>query len=182
MLSFAESLQLMESWVESESLRRHMRSVEIAMRSYAGRFGADQETWAIAGVLHDFDYQRFPESHPYRGVEILAQSGYPEEITQAILAHAAYTGAPRATLMAKTLFAVDELTGLITAAALIRPERSLSGLEAASLKKKFKDKSFAKGVNRAEIELGATELGIPLGEHLEFVLRAMQAESELLGL
>lgn len=182
MPSFAESLQLMESWVESESLRRHMRSVEVAMRAYAGRFGADQEAWAIAGVLHDFDYQRFPETHPYKGVEILTKANYPAEITQAILAHATFTGAPRESLMAKALFAVDELTGLITAAVLIRPERTLAGLEPASIKKKFKDKSFAKGVNRGEIELGASELGLSLDEHLDFVLRAMQANSELLGL
>ncbi|MEN2981387.1 MAG: HD domain-containing protein [Thermus sp.] len=182
MPSFAEALALMEAWTESESLRRHMRAVEVAMRAYARRYGEDEELWAMAGVLHDMDYEKYPGEHPYRGVEALRQLGYPEEVLEAILAHASYTGVPRRTRMAKALFAVDELTGLIAAAVYVRPDRSILGLELPSLKKKFKDKAFAKGVNREEILKGAEDLGVPLDEHLAFVLEAMRAEARLLGL
>ena len=182
MPSFAEALALMEAWTESESLRRHMRAVEVAMRAYARRFGEDEELWAMAGVLHDMDYEKYPKEHPYRGVEELRRLGYPEEVVEAILGHASYTGVPRRTLMAKTLFAVDELTGLITAAVYVRPDRSILGLELSSLKKKFKDKAFAKGVNREEIRMGAEDLGLSLDEHMAFVLEAMRREAELLGL
>lgn len=182
MPSFAEALALMEAWTESESLRRHMRAVEVAMRAYARRFGEDEELWAMAGVLHDMDYEKYPKEHPYRGVEELRRLGYPEEVVEAILGHASYTGVPRRTLMAKTLFAVDELTGLITAAVYVRPDRSILGLELSSLKKKFKDKAFAKGVNREEIRMGAEDLGLSLDEHMAFVLEAMRKEAELLGL
>ncbi|GAB5602815.1 HDIG domain-containing protein [Thermus sp. FJN-A] len=182
MPSFAEALALMEAWTESESLRRHMRAVEVAMRAYARRYGEDEELWAMAGVLHDMDYEKYPEEHPYRAVEELRRLGYPEEVLKAILGHASYTGVPRETLMAKALFAVDELTGLITAAVYVRPDRSILGLELPSLKKKFKDKAFAKGVNREEIAQGAGDLGLPLEEHMAFVLEAMKANAELLGL
>ncbi|WP_114313104.1 HD domain-containing protein [Thermus caldifontis] len=182
MPSFAEALALMEAWTESESLRRHMRAVEVAMRAYARRFGEDEEVWAMAGVLHDMDYEKYPEEHPYRGVEELRRLGYPEEVLQAILGHASYTGVPRKSLMAKALFAVDELTGLITAAVYVRPDRSILGLELPSLKKKFKDKAFARGVNREEILKGAEDLGLPLEEHMAFVLEAMKGEATLLGL
>jgi len=182
MPSFEEALALMEAWTESEALRRHMRAVEVAMRAYARRFGEDEELWAVAGVLHDMDYEKYPEAHPYRAVEELRRLEYPEEVLQAILGHASYTGVPRETLMAKALFAVDELTGLITAAVYVRPDRSILGLELPSLKKKFKDKAFAKGVNRKEIEEGARELGVPLEEHMAFVLAAMKEEAGLLGL
>ncbi len=159
-----------------------MRAVEVAMRAYARRFGEDEELWAMAGVLHDMDYEKYPEEHPYRGVEELRRLGYPEEVLEAILGHASYTGVPRRTLMAKALFAVDELTGLITAAVYVRPDRSILGLELSSLKKKFKDKAFAKGVNREEIRMGAEDLGLSLDEHMAFVLEAMRKEAELLGL
>ncbi len=159
-----------------------MRAVEVAMRAYARRFGQDEELWAVAGVLHDMDYEKYPEEHPYRGVEELRRLGYPEEVLEAILGHASYTGVPRRTLMAKALFAVDELTGLITAAVYVRPDRSILGLELPSLKKKFKDKAFAKGVNREEIRMGAEALGLSLEEHMAFVLEAMKGEAELLGL
>jgi putative nucleotidyltransferase with HDIG domain len=182
MPSFAEALALMEAWTESESLRRHMRAVEVAMRAYARRFGEDEELWAMAGVLHDMDYEKYPAEHPYRGVEELRRLGYPEEVLEAILAHASYTGVPRRTLMSKALFAVDELTGLIAAAVYVRPDRSILGLELPSLKKKFKDKAFAKGVNREEIREGAEALGLSLDEHLAFVLEAMKVEADLLGL
>lgn len=182
MPSFAEALALMEAWTESESLRRHMRAVEVAMRAYARRYGEDEELWAMAGVLHDMDYEKYPQEHPYRGVEELRRLGYPEEVLEAILGHASYTGVPRRTPMAKALFAVDELTGLITAAVYVRPDRSILGLELSSLKKKFKDKAFAKGVNREEIRMGAEDLGLSLDEHMAFVLEAMRKEAELLGL
>ncbi|MGF5856344.1 HD domain-containing protein, partial [Klebsiella pneumoniae] len=172
----------MEAWTESESLRRHMRAVEVAMRAYARRYGEDEELWAMAGVLHDMDYEKYPQEHPYRGVEELKRLGYPEEVLEAILGHASYTGVPRRTLMAKALFAVDELTGLITAAVYVRPDRSILGLELSSLKKKFKDKAFAKGVNREEIRMGAEDLGLSLDEHMALVLEAMRKEAELLGL
>ena len=159
-----------------------MRAGEVAMRAYARRYGEDEELWAIAGVLHDMDYEKYPEEHPYRAVEELRRLGYPEEVLEAILGHASYTGTPRRTRMAKALFAVDELTGLITAAVYVRPDRSILGLELPSLKKKFKDKAFAKGVNREEIRLGAEELGVPLEEHMAFVLEAMKQEARLLGL
>lgn len=182
MPSFAEALALMEAWTEGESLRRHMRAVEVAMRAYARRFGEDEELWAMAGVLHDMDYEKHPEAHPYRGVEALRRLGYPEEVLEAILGHASYTGVPRRSLMAKALFAVDELTGLITAAVYVRPDRSILGLELPSLKKKYKDKAFAKGVNREEIRQGAEDLGLSLDEHMGFVLEAMKAHADLLGL
>jgi len=159
-----------------------MRAVEVAMRAYARRFGGDEELWAMAGVLHDMDYEKYPQEHPYRGVEELRRLGYPEEVLEAILGHASYTGVPRRTLMAKALFAVDELTGLITAAVYVRPDRSILGLELSSLKKKFKDKAFARGVNREEIRMGAEDLGLSLDEHMAFVLEAMRKEAELLGL
>lgn len=182
MPSFAEALALMEAWTESESLRRHMRAVEVAMRAYARRYGEDEELWAVAGVLHDMDYEKYPEAHPYRGVEELRRLGYPEEVLEAILGHASYTGVPRRSLMAKALFAVDELTGLITAAVYVRPDRSILGLELPSLKKKFKDKAFAKGVNREEIRQGTEDMGLSLDEHMAFVLEAMKAHADLLGL
>lgn len=159
-----------------------MRAVEVAMRAYARRFGEDEELWAVAGVLHDMDYEKYPQEHPYRGVEELRRLGYPEEVLEAILGHASYTGVPRKSLMAKALFAVDELTGLITAAVYVRPDRSILGLELPSLKKKFKDKAFAKGVNREEIRMGAEDLGVPLDEHMAFVLEAMKEKADLLGL
>ncbi len=159
-----------------------MRAVEVAMRAYARRFGEDEELWAVAGVLHDMDYEKYPQEHPYRGVEELRRLGYPEEVLEAILGHASYTGVPRKSLMAKALFAVDELTGLITAAVYVRPDRSILGLELPSLKKKFKDKAFAKGVNREEIRMGAEDLGLSLDEHMAFVLEAMKEKADLLGL
>ncbi|MGQ9692457.1 MAG: HD domain-containing protein [Thermaceae bacterium] len=182
MPSFREALELMEAWTSSESLRRHMRAVGVVMRAYARRFGEDEEAWAIAGVLHDMDYEKYPSEHPYRGVEELRRLGYPEEILEAILGHASYTGVPRRTLMAKALFAVDELTGLIAAAVYVRPDRSILGLELPSLKKKYKDKAFARGVNRQEIEEGARDLGLGLEEHMAFVLQSMKDNAGFLGL
>ncbi len=184
-----QALGLMHEFTASDSLRKHMLAVEAGMRAYAGKFGEDVERWGLAGLLHDFDYERFPndahsptEEHPAGGVRILRERGYPEDVLEAILGHAAYTGAPRSTLMAKALFAVDELTGLITATALVKPSRSVSDVDARSVRKKMKDKAFARGVNRDDIVNGATDLGVDLEEHIAFVIRAMQREAADLGL
>ncbi len=179
----------MEEYTASDSLRKHMLSVEAVMRAYAEQFGEDAERWGITGLIHDFDYEKFPnsehsptEGHPAEGVRILRERGYPEDVLQAILGHATYSGTPRETLMAKTLFAVDELTGLVTATALVRPSRSVSEVEARSVRKKMKDKAFARGVSREDVITGAEELGVPLDDHIAFVIRAMQAVAPQIGL
>jgi len=187
--SRSDTLALMHEYTASESLRKHMLSVEAAMRAYAGKFGEDEERWGTTGLIHDFDYERFPnsshsptEEHPSEGVRILREKGYPEDILQAILGHAHYTNTPRETRMAKTLFAVDELTGLITATALVRPTRSVHEVDAKSVRKKMKDKAFARGVSREDVINGAQQLGVDLDEHINFVIAAMQARSTDLGL
>jgi len=187
--SRADTLALLHEYTASESLRKHMLAVEGAMRAYARKFGEDEELWGTAGLIHDFDYERFPnnahsptEEHPAEGVRILKSRGYPDGILQAILGHAHYTNTPRETRMAKTLFAVDELTGLITATALVRPSKSVHEVEAKSVRKKMKDKAFARGVSRDDVINGATELGVDLDEHITFVIVAMQARSADLGL
>ncbi len=184
-----DALALMESWTASDSLRKHMLSVEGAMRAYARHFGEDEERWGIAGLLHDFDYERFPNAaqaadteHPSEGVRHLRTLGYPEDLLQAILGHADFTGVARATLMAKSLFAVDEICGLITAAALVRPSRSVLDLEASSVRKKMKDKAFARGVSRDDVINGAAALGVELDTHIAFVIDAMRGRASLLGL
>jgi len=185
----SDALALVHEHTKSESLRKHMLAVEAAMRAYARKYGEDEELWGIAGLLHDFDYERWPnadrsptEEHPSQGVRILREKGYPQEVLDAILGHADYTGTPRTTLMAKTLFAVDELTGLITATALVKPSRSVHDVEAAGVRKKMKDKAFARGVSREDVVHGAEQLGVPLDEHIQFVIDAMRAESTALGL
>src|SRR5687768_5179843 len=185
----ATALALMHEYTASESLRKHMLSVEGAMRAYAKKFGEDEERWGLAGLLHDFDYERFPneahsptEEHPAAGVAILRAHGYPDDILQAILGHAHYTHTPRESRMAKTLFAVDELTGLITATALVRPSKSVHEVDARSVRKKMKDKAFARGVNRDDVVNGAAELGVDLDWHIQFVIDAMKARAESLGL
>lgn len=189
MLSRSEALELMHEYTASDSLRKHMLAVEGAMRAYAGRFGEDVEAWGLAGLLHDFDYERWPNEahspdheHPAEGVRILRSRGVPEPILQAILGHASYSGVPRETLMAKALFAIDELTGLITATALVRPSRSLNDVDVRSVQKKMKDKAFARGCNREDIVEGAAALGVELPEHMQFVLDAMRERAEILGL
>ncbi|WP_425147764.1 HD domain-containing protein [Deinococcus sp.] len=175
----AEALTLMEAHTPSASLRRHMLNVEAAMRWYAGHWGENEDLYALTGLLHDFDYELHPQQHPFWGVEYLkASSDLPEEVLTAILGHASYSGVARETKLSKTLFAVDELTGLIQAAALVRPDRDVKGVELASLKKKFKNRAFAAGVNREEVEQGAAELGVPLDAHLQHVLEAMQGMAE----
>ena len=176
-------------WTQSESLRKHMLAVETAMRAYARKFGADEEAWALAGLLHDFDYERFPndahsatEEHPSEGVRHLRGLGVSEEILAAIMGHAEYTNTPRESQMAKTLFAVDELCGLITAATYVRPSKSILDLEASSVRKKMKDKGFARGVSREDITTGAAELGIELEAHIAFVVEALKGNASALGL
>lgn len=175
---------LLCQWTQSENLRKHALAVEAAMRAYARRFGEDENLWAITGLLHDLDYERYPtpEDHPFRGVEALRELGYPEQMLQAILGHADYSGVPRETLMAKTLYAVDELTGLVIAVALVRPSKKLSDVDVSAVKKKFKEKSFAKGCNRDDIVKGAQELGVDLEEHMATVIAALQSISDPLGL
>jgi putative nucleotidyltransferase with HDIG domain len=184
-----EALAIVHEYTASDSLRKHMLSVEAAMRAYAGKFGEDPERWGLAGLVHDFDYERFPneshsatEEHPAEGVRILRAKGFPEDILTAILGHANYSGVQRESKMAKTLFAVDELTGLITATALVRPSRSVMEVEAKSVRKKMKDKAFARGVSRDDVINGAADLGVDLDEHIAFVISAMQAVAPSLGL
>jgi len=178
-----QALDILHEYVKNENLIRHMLAVEAAMRYYAEKFNQDPEQWGIAGLLHDFDYEIHPtlESHPQDGAPILRQKGVPEEIVRAILSHADHTGVPRETLMEKALYACDEVTGLIVAVALVRPSRSLDDLEVSSVKKKWKDKAFAAGANRQEIEKGAQELGIDLWEHVGNVIQAMRQVAKDLG-
>lgn len=174
-------------YTESPQLRRHMLSVEAAMRGYARHFGADEQRWGLVGLLHDFDYERWPDvsqnGHPNTGAPILRQCGVDEEIVRAILSHATeVTGVERESKMEKTLYAVDELTGLIAAVALVRPSKDIRDVKVKSVKKKWKTKAFAPGVNREEIEAGAADLGVELDEHIEIVLKSMQAAASELGL
>ena len=184
-----DALALVHQYTASESLRKHMLAVESAMRAYAEKTGEDVERWGLAGLIHDFDYERFPndahsptDEHPAEGVRILRARGWPEDILEAILGHAQYSGVPRVTSMARTLFAVDELTGLITATALVRPSRSVHEVEARSVRKKMKDKAFARGVSRDDVMQGAEALGVDLDEHIAFVIGAMQRSADALGL
>jgi putative nucleotidyltransferase with HDIG domain len=184
-----EALAIVHEYTASDSLRKHMLSVEAAMRAYAEKFGEDADRWGITGLVHDFDYERFPndahsptEEHPAEGVRILRARGFPEDILEAILGHARYSGVPRVSKMAKTLFAVDELTGLITATALVRPTKNIMEVEAKSVRKKMKDKAFARGVNREDVTEGAADLGVDLDEHIAFVISAMQGIAPELGL
>ena len=183
------ALAIVHEYTASDSLRKHMLSVEAAMRAYAEKFGEDVDHWGITGLVHDFDYERYPnsahsptEEHPAEGVRILRSRGFPEDILEAILGHANYSGVPRASLMAKTLYAVDELTGLVTATALVKPSRSVMEVEAKSVRKKMKDKAFARGVNRDDVINGAADLGVDLDEHIAFVIQAMQRVAGSLGL
>jgi putative nucleotidyltransferase with HDIG domain len=179
-----EALIIVQEYVKNENLVRHMLAVEAAMRFYALKFNEDQETWGIAGILHDFDWEIHPtlEEHPQAGAPILRERGVPEEIVLAVLSHADHTGIPRKTLMEKALYACDEITGLITAVALVRPSRSLADLEPSSVKKKWKDRAFAAGANREEISKAAQEFGIELWEHVGNVILAMRTIAPELGL
>lgn len=183
------ALALMQEWTANEALRRHMYAVEIAMRAMAERAGEDPDRWGLVGLLHDFDYERYPnpdrladDQHPSTGVRYLAAEGLPGDMQAAILGHAAFTGAPRETAMARTLFAVDELCGFLVACALVRPSRSLGDLEVRSVRKKLKDKAFARGVSREEVYQGAEELGVPLDDLIALVRDALQPHETALGL
>jgi putative nucleotidyltransferase with HDIG domain len=179
-----EALAIVREHVKNEGLVRHMLAVETAMRHYAQLYGEDVETWGLAGLLHDFDWEIHPslEAHPQDGAPILRKRGVPEVVVEAVLSHANHTGVPRTTRMQKALFACDELTGLITAVALVRPSRSIMDVTVKSIKNKWKDKAFAAGAKRDEIEQGAQEFGVELWEHAGNVLAAMQANARELGL
>ena len=184
MNSREEAWCLLTEFPLSESLRKHALAVEVCMRAYAKKTGTDEELWGMVGLIHDFDYDKFPssEEHPYKGNEILKERGYSEEVRRAIMSHAEYTGVARLTPMEKTLFACDELAGFITACALVKPGKSLSEVEAKSVRKKMKDKAFARSVNRDDITTGAIELGIDLEEHIAFCIEAMRTIANRLGL
>jgi predicted hydrolase (HD superfamily) len=187
--SRADALAIVHEYTASDSLRKHMLAVEAAMRVYAAKFGEDPDRWGLTGLIHDYDYERWPneahsptEGHPAEGVRRLRERGWPEDILQAILGHATYSGVTRETPMAKALFAVDELTGLITATALVRPSKSVHEVDARSVRKKMKDKGFARGVNREDVIVGAKELGVDLDEHVQFVIEAMKGVAAQIGL
>jgi putative nucleotidyltransferase with HDIG domain len=175
---------LLTEFTQSESLRKHALAVEACMRAYAPRFSGDAELWGTVGLLHDFDYDRYPslDDHPYKGNEILKDRGYPEEIRRAIMSHAEYTGVTRDSPMEKALFACDELAGFITACALVKPSKSLAEVEAKSVRKKMKDKAFARSVSRDDIVNGAAALGVELEDHIAFCIQALQKVSGQLGL
>jgi putative nucleotidyltransferase with HDIG domain len=183
------ALAIMHEYTASESLRKHMYAVELAMRAMAEKMGESPDEWGIVGLLHDFDYERWPnqehsrtEGHPAEGVRLLTSQGFPEPWGRAIMGHGNYTGVPRDTPMARALFAVDELCGFLVACALVRPDRSLRGVEVKSVTKKLKDKAFARGVSREDVIQGAAELGVPLEDHIAFVLDALRPGESRLGL
>ncbi len=177
-----EALSLLREYTKNENLVKHALAVEAAMRAYARRFGEDEELWGLTGLLHDFDYERYPQEHPLRGAKLLEELGYPQELVHAVRAHADFTGIKRESLLDRALFAVDELTGFIVAAALVQPNKTLAEVKPSSIRKKMKDKSFARGVNREDLVKGAAELGVGLDEHIGFVLAAMQGIAAQLGL
>ena len=184
MINRDSAWSLMCEFTQSESLRKHMLAVEACMRAYARKFGEDQEQWGITGLLHDFDYEKYPtpQEHPFVGNKILEERGYPEDMRRAILSHADYSGVKRESKMEKTLFACDELAGFITATALVKPGKSLAEVEAKSVRKKMKDKAFARSVNRDDIINGAAEMGVDLEEHIAFCTEAMKGIATELGL
>lgn len=179
-----EAWCLLTEFTQSESLRKHALAVEACVRAYARKFGDDDEKWGLVGLLHDFDYEKYPsaEDHPFRGSEILADRGVSEEIRQAILSHANYSGVPRVSMLERTLFACDELAGFITAVALVKPSKSLNEVDAKSVRKRMKDKAFARSVSREDIVNGAAEMGVDLDEHITFCVEAMKTIAERLGL
>jgi putative nucleotidyltransferase with HDIG domain len=183
-LSRENAWALVTEYTQSESLRKHMLAVDAAVRGYARLWGENEQEWGVVALLHDFDYERWPDqqNHPFRGVEILQEKGYPEWVTRAILSHADYSGVPRESPLEKTLYACDEMSGFVTAAALVRPSKSVLDLEPASVLKRMKDKAFARAVNRDDLRRGAEELGLPLEEHAANVITFLRAEAEPLGL
>ncbi len=179
-----EAEKIMEEWVANNNLKKHAWAVEAAMRAYAPMFGANPEQWGAVGLLHDFDYERYPDlhDHPFKGAQWLREQGFAEELSEAVLAHADHTGVIRDTPLKKTIYAVDELTGMIIAVALTRPSKKLADVTVEAVQKKWKEKSFAAGVDRKMVERGAAELGVPLPEHISIVIKAMQGISDRLGL
>jgi len=175
---------LLTEFTQSESLRKHALAVEACMRAYARKLGGDEELWSVVGLIHDFDYEKYPslDDHPYKGHEILKERGWSEEIRRAIMSHAEYTGVTRDSAMEKALFACDELAGFVTAVALVKPGKSLAEVDAKSVRKKMKDKAFARSVNRNDIVNGAAVLGVDLEEHIGFCIEAMKAIADKLGL
>ncbi len=175
---------LLTEFTQSESLRKHALSVEACLRAYARKFGEDEELWGVVGLIHDFDYEKFPsmEEHPYKGNEILKDRGWPEDIRRAVMSHADYSGVSRESNMEKVLFACDELAGFITAVALVKPNKSLAEVDAKSVRKRMKDKAFARSVNREDIIKGAQELGVDLDDHIAFCIEAMKSVAKELGL
>jgi predicted hydrolase (HD superfamily) len=184
MLSRQAAWDLVTEYTQSESLRKHMLAVEASVRGYARLWGEPEEEWGLVALLHDFDYERWPdlENHPFRGVEILQARGYPEWVTRAILSHAEYSGVPRESRLEHTLYACDEMSGFVTAAALVRPSKSIMDLEAGSVMKRMKDKAFARAVSRDDLRRGAEEIGLPLAEHIANVINFMRVEADALGL
>jgi putative nucleotidyltransferase with HDIG domain len=185
----AEAWRLLCEYTQSESLRKHALAVEACLRAYARKLGADEELWGVTGLLHDFDYERWPNAdhhpakeHPYEGSRILRERGYAEEMIHAILGHASYSGVERVSPLDRALFACDELSGFLTACALIKPSKSIHEVEASSVKKKLKDKAFARGVNREDVYKGAEEMGVPLEEHISFCIEALRESARELGL
>ena len=179
-----EAQSILDEWVSSKNLKKHAYAVEAGMRAYASKLGGDPEKWGVVGLLHDFDYEKYPDlkDHPFKGVDYLREKGYADELTEAILAHAEHASVARDTDLKKAIYAVDELTGLIVAVALTRPSKKIADVSVESVMKKWKEKAFAAGVDRKMIETGAEELGVPLKEHVDIVLKAMQGISEKLGL
>lgn len=179
-----EAWTLLCEWTQGENLRKHALAVEACVRAYARKHGGDEELWGITALLHDFDYERYPDAkdHPFKGSEVLREKGYPEEIVHAILSHADYSGVTRESQMEKVLFACDELAGFLTACTLVRPSKNIGELPVKSVKKRLKDKAFARGVSRDDVRRGAEELGVPLDEHISFCIEAMRGIADQLGL
>ena len=183
-LTHEAAWELLTEYTQGENLRRHALAVEAAVRGYARKLGEDETLWGVVALLHDFDYERWPslDDHPFRGAEILREKGYPEVVVRAILSHAERTGVARQSLLEHTLFACDELAGFVTAASLVRPSKSVLDLEAKSVKKRMKDKAFARGVSRDDLRLGAEEIRLPLDEHITNVISFMREQADALGL
>jgi putative nucleotidyltransferase with HDIG domain len=188
-ISREDAWKLLCEYTQNESLRKHALAVEACVRAYAKKNGADEELWGVTALLHDFDYERWPNDahaadaeHPFEGSKILREHGYPEEMIHAVLAHADYTGVPRVSALDRTLFACDELAGFLTACSLVKPGKTIFEVEADSVVKKMKDKAFARGVNRDDVRKGAEELGVPLPEHIAFCIEAMRGSADALGL
>jgi len=183
-LSRDSAYELMTEYTQSESLRKHMLAVEASVRGYARLWGEPEEDWGVVALLHDFDYERWPdqENHPFRGVEILTEKGYPEWVTRAILSHAEYSGVPRQSRLEHALYACDEMSGFVTACSLVRPSKSVLDLEASSVMKRMKDKAFARAVSRDDLRKGAEEIGLPIDQHITNVITFMRDSADVLGL